>query len=56
VNVFIVWRIYYDFCDEWNTIHEIFADETDAGLCQIELTEANKDEQVSYYVAPWSVK
>jgi hypothetical protein len=57
VKVYILFSNYYDYCENWESIVDIYAEHDDAELAMIELEEANTNtEQQSYYISEREVK
>ena len=60
-KVYILMSSYYNGCDLFEEIMNVYADEDDAVLEQLRLEEWNqkpdvKDEGQSYFVTTWKVK
>jgi hypothetical protein len=56
MTVYVLYNIYYDGCNLWETIIDLYANEDHAIMAQIELEQSNSDNGQSYKVYPIIIK
>lgn len=56
MKVFLIYEIYYDYCNQFETLLEVFTNEIDAELYKIHKEEHNNDEMTWYAIRSQCLK